>query len=328
MSNLKPLLKWAGGKRKLAPLITEIVSKEIPTTQNYVEPFFGGGAVYFELYKKNLFTTAEVNDVVPQLVNFYKTLSNAQSVDEIYKSISEKFEEFNALEETEERKDYFTKMRGEFNHLWLEEQRKTVKHKEFPDYLTEENSIKSTILLYVINKTCFNGLFRVNKSGMFNVPLGSYKKIVMPSLSEFKETTGALKKTEVHFGDYEVLIQKYLESKNTFIYLDPPYVANSKTSDFTSYSKEGFKGDDNPDAEHLRLSENFELITESGTKAILSNHNNPKALSIFVENKEDLFVYEINLTKTIGRVKDSTNTSSELLISTFEIKTLQESRIN
>lgn len=328
MSNTKPLLKWAGGKRKLAPLITEIVSREIPTTQNYVEPFFGGGAVYFELYNKNLFTTAEVNDVVPQLVNFYKTLSYAESVDEIYKSISEKFKEFNALEEIEERKDYFTKMRGEFNHLWLEEQRNTVKHKESLDYLTEENSVKSTVLLYVINKTCFNGLFRVNKSGMFNVPLGSYKKIIMPSLSEFKETTDALKKTKVHFGDYEVLIQKSLESKNTFIYLDPPYVANSKTSDFTSYSKEGFKGPENPDAEHLRLSKNFELITESGTKAILSNHNNPRALSIFVENKKNIFVYEINLTKTIGRVKGSANTSSELLISTFEIETLQDSRIN
>jgi len=328
MSNTKPLLKWAGGKRKLAPLITEIVSKEIPATQNYVEPFFGGGAVYFELYNKNLFTTAEVNDVVPQLVNFYKTLSNAESVDEIYKSISEKFAEFNAVGEIEERKKYFTKMRGEFNHLWSEEQRNTVMHKEFLDYLTEDNSIKSTVLLYVINKTCFNGLFRVNKSGMFNVPLGSYKKIVMPSLSEFKETTDALRKTQVHFGDYEVLIQKSLESKNTFIYLDPPYVANSKTSDFTSYSKEGFKGDDGPDAEHLRLSKNFQLIAESGTKAILSNHNNPRALSIFVEDKKNLFVYEINLTKTIGRVKGSANTSSELLISTFEIETLQDSRIN
>ena len=328
MSNTKPLLKWAGGKRKLAPLITEIVSKEMPSIQNYVEPFFGGGAVYFELYNKNLFTTAEVNDVVPQLVNFYKTLSNTESVDEIYRGISKKFEEFNALEEIEKRKDYFTKMRGEFNNLWSEEQRKTVKHKESPDYLTEENSIKSTILLYVINKTCFNGLFRVNRSGMFNVPLGSYKKIVMPSFSEFKETTDALKKTKFHFGDYEVLIQKSLESKNTFIYLDPPYVGNSKTSDFTSYSKEGFKGDENPDAEHLRLSENFEIITESGTKAILSNHNNPRALSIFVENKKNRFVYEINLTKTIGRVKGSTNTSSELLISTFEIETLKTSRIN
>ena len=100
------------------------------------------------------------------------------------------------------------------------------------------------------------------------------------------------------------------------------------TSDFTSYSKEGFKGDENPDSEHLRLSKNFELITESDTKAILSNHNNPRALSIFVESKKNLFVYEINLTKTIGRVKGSANTSSELLISTFEIETLRDSRIN
>ena len=289
MSNVQPIIKWAGGKRKLAPTISNIAKEDLSNCDTYIEPFFGGGAVYFDLHNNQFFKNAYVNDIVPQLVNFYKTLSNAESVDEIYKSISEKFKEFNALEEIEERKDYFTKMRGEFNHLWLEEQRNTVMHNESLDYLTEENSIKSTVLLYVINKTCFNGLFRVNKSGMFNVPLGSYKKIIMPSLSEFKETTDALKKTKVHFGDYEVLIEKSLESKNTFIYLDPPYVANSKTSDFTSYSKEGFKGDDNPDAEHLRLSKNFQLIAESGTKAILSNHNNPRALSIFVENKKNRY---------------------------------------
>ena len=329
MSNVQPILKWAGGKRKLAPLITKVVNEEIPTTTHYVEPFFGGGAVYFELYKNNLIKSAEINDIVPQLVNFYKTISKTSEVEKIYSAIVNKLNYFNSLNQLEKRKKYFEYLRKSFNNIWSQDNTDFEKHSSPPDYLGLEESLKSSVLLYVINKTCFNGLFRVNGKGEFNVPLGSYEKVQIPNLNDLIYTSKALSKANIHFGDYERVLKKSLQKKDSFVYLDPPYVANSKTSDFTSYSKDKFKDTtNNEDSEHIRLAENFEFMVNSGAKIILSNHNNSKALSIFVEGKKNIFVYGIDVTKTIGRVKGSKNTSSELLISSFEIASLKDKRID
>ena len=327
MNNIQPILKWAGGKRKLAPLISDIVKYDLGNITNYVEPFFGGGAVFFELYKNNLIKSAEINDIVPQLVNFYTTLSMTNDVESIHSSIVNKLKYFNSLQDNKKRKKYFQHLRNSFNYLWSNENRCTQTHNEYPEYLSVEDSYKSAVLLYVINKTCFNGLFRVNSKGFYNVPLGSYEKVQLPSLNYFKYVADALKNVNVFYGDYEGVLKNSLHKQHTFIYLDPPYVANSKTSDFTSYSKEKFKNDDSEDSEHIRLAENFDEMVDAGAKIILSNHNNPKAHSIFVEGKKNIYVYGIDVTKTIGRVQGSKNTSGELLISSFEISSLKDKRI-
>ena len=327
MNNTQPILKWAGGKRKLAPLISDIVKYELGNTTNYVEPFFGGGAVFFELYKNNNIKSATINDIVPQLVNFYKTLSESNNVKAIHSSTVNKLKYFNSLKDSKKRKKYFYYLRDSFNDLWSDENRSTKTHNEHPEYLSIEESFKSTVLLYVINKTCFNGLFRVNSKGFYNVPLGSYEKIQIPSYTYFKNVANALSNVDVNYGDYEVILKNSLGKQNTFIYLDPPYVANSNTSDFTSYSKEKFKDSSSEDSEHIRLSENFDEMVDAGAKIILSNHNNPKAHSIFVEGKKNIYVYGIDVTKTIGRVQGSKNTSGELLISSFEISLLKDKRI-
>ena len=327
MNKTQPLLKWAGGKRKLAPLISKIVNDELPDTKNYVEPFFGGGAVYFELYNNNQIKSAEINDIVPQLVNFYKTISTSQNIEGMHSLIVNKLSYFNSLKDLQKRKKYFEYLRGSFNYLWSDENRYTKKHLDCPDYLSTEDSYKSSVLLYVLNRTCFNGLFRVNSKGLFNVPLGSYEKVQVPKLSDFVDTSKALSKSNVYFGDYENVLKKALLKRDTFIYLDPPYVANSKTSDFTSYSKSKFKDGSVEDSEHLRLAKNFDFMVNSGAKILLSNHNNQRALSIFVEDKKNIFVYEVDVTKTIGRVQGSKNASSELLISSFKISSLEDRQI-
>ena len=323
MSNVQPIIKWAGGKRKLAPLISNIVKEDLPNCDTYIEPFFGGGAVYFDLYNNQLFKNAYVNDIVPQLVSFYKTIAQINNVEEIHTHISDQLNQFNALDSKEDRQDFYYDVRNNFNYLWVNEDAGAPAVSE----LNSEDSIQSAILLYVLNRTCFNGLFRVNKKGGFNVPLGSYKTITIPTLDEVKNYSKALNDSQIFLGDYEKLIDKSIEIENSFTYLDPPYVENSKTSNFTSYSKDSFKDSEDVDAEHIRLSENFDKLIESQSKAILSNHNNSKAMEIFVEGKSEIFVYEIDITKTIGRVKGSKNTSSELLISTFEIPQLISSKV-
>ena len=214
MSNVQPILKWAGGKRKLAPLITKVVIEEIPTTKHYVEPFFGGGAVYFELYKNNLIKSAEINDIVPQLVNFYKTVSKTSEVEKIYSAIVNKLNYFNSLNQLEKRKKYFEYLRKSFNNIWSQDNTEFEKHSSPPDYLGLEESLKSSVLLYVINKTCFNGLFRVNSKGEFNVPLGSYEKVQIPNLNDLIYTSEALSKANIHFGDYERVLKKSLQKAN------------------------------------------------------------------------------------------------------------------
>jgi DNA adenine methylase len=323
MFNVQPIIKWAGGKRKLAPIISNIAKEDLSNCDTYIEPFFGGGAVYFDLYNNQLFKNAYVNDIVPQLVSFYKTIAQIKNIEEIHSNISEKLNQFNSLNSKKRRKDFFYDIRIEFNSLWVNEDVSAPAITK----LKKENSIRSAILLYVLNKTCFNGLFRVNKKGGFNVPLGSYKTIAVPSLDELKNYSKSLNKTKIFLGDYEKLIDKSIEIENSFTYLDPPYVENSKTSNFTSYSKDSFKDSEDVDAEHIRLSENFDRLIESKSKAILSNHNNSKAFEIFVDGKSGIFVYEIDIIKTIGRIKGSKNTSSELLISTFEIPQLMSSKI-
>ncbi len=325
MFNVQPIFKWAGGKRKLAPLLADIVKEEASECKTYIEPFFGGGAVYFELYNNKLFDEAYINDIIPQLVSFYKTISHNQNIQDIYGGICRLLEEFNTYENKESRKKFFGTVRDEFNSLWVSEQTKEMLQNKV--VLEKEEAISSAVLLYVLNRTCFNGLFRVNKKGMFNVPLGSYSKVPTPSLTEMHNFSAALKNTNIFCGDYTALIEKSINTKNSFTYLDPPYVANSKTSNFTSYSKESFKNTDSEDLEHVRLSENFDKLINAGVKAILSNHNNPKVYKIFISGKKNIFVYKINLTKTIGRVDGSKNTSEELLISTFEIKRLKDLRV-
>ena len=323
MSNVQPIIKWAGGKRKLAPVISNIAKEDLTNCDTYIEPFFGGGAVYFDLYNNQLFKNAYINDIVPQLVSFYKTIAQINNVEEIHTHISDQLNQFNAFDSKEERQEFFYDVRRNFNNLWVNEDSAAPEVSE----LNAEDSIQSAILLYVLNRTCFNGLFRVNKKGAFNVPLGSYKTIAIPNLDEIENYSRALNNAEIFLGDYEKLIDKSIEIENSFTYLDPPYVENSKTSNFTSYSKDSFKDSEDVDAEHIRLSENFDKLIESQSKAILSNHNNSKAMDIFVEGKSGIFVYEIDITKTIGRVKGSKNSTNELLISTFEISELNKKRI-
>ena len=133
---------------------------------------------------------------------------------------------------------------------------------------------------------------------------------------------------QISLNDKVVYKGKDTQYQITDLNPDTTYPIVVIASDFTSYSKERFKKYEDKDSEHKRLAENFTKLVDNGTKAILSNHNNERAWSIFVEGKKNIFVYGINITKTIGRVKGSKNSAEELLISSFEIPFLKDKRIN
>lgn len=226
----KPLLKWAGGKTQL---LGEIIPKIPKKYGRYIEPFFGGGALFFSLHPE----CGIIADINPELVNLYKSVSiNVDGVIEalnIYENTEEKFYEIRAQD-------------------WK--------------LLTNIEAAARTIFL---NKTCFNGLYRVNKSGQFNVPFGRYKNPKIIDVDGLKSAAILLRNTEIICGDYKDVL-KNNASSGDFIFLDPPYLPVSEYADFKRYTKEQFYEED-----HIELANEVIRLHELGCHVILTNSNHP-----------------------------------------------------
>ena len=196
----KPILKWAGGKTQLLEHLLPKIPKEY---NKYIEPFFGGGALFFALKPNN----SIIADSNPELINLYRVIAK-----DVNSLISE-------LKNLKNEKDFFYDMRK----------------KEFSE-LSEIEAAARTIFL---NKTAFNGLYRVNKKGQFNVPFGYYKNPKILDEDQLLATSKLLKKTKILLGDFKDVLCKHAK-KGDFIFLDPPYLPVSKYSDFKRYTKEQF----------------------------------------------------------------------------------------
>ncbi len=256
MVRAKPFLKWAGGKSQLLPEIEKRLPQEIETGQidTYVEPFVGGGAVFFYIAQKfphlSRFYLFDVND---DLINCYNAVK--RDVEGLIQQLHEFQDQFLPLEESGQ-KEFFLDVRRQFN-----------KHKPL-SYATEKPDIDTATRLLFLNRTCFNGLYRVNRKGQFNVPFGRYKnpRICAPHL--LREAAALLEQTEIicgHFQDSAAFIDE-----KTFVYFDPPYRPLSATASFTSYAKEDFGEKD-----QIRLAQFCREIDQKGAKFLLSN-SDPK----------------------------------------------------
>ncbi len=238
----KPFVKWAGGKTQL---LKEIDSKISSNTHTYIEPFVGGGALLFYLlhHYPNL-KKIVVNDINTDLINTYKTIK--QNVEELI-SILQKWqnEYYDLLGNEEDKKEYYYSKRELFNKR-------------------TSNIVTQSALFIFLNKTCFNGLYRVNRKNEFNVPIGSYKKPLICDAENLKAVHFALQKVEVLNGDFEQTLS--FAEKETLFYFDPPYKPLNKTSSFTSYAKDEFNDD-----EQIRLANFCEKINSLGYSWILSN---------------------------------------------------------
>jgi DNA adenine methylase len=239
----KPFLKWAGGKTQL---ISEI-EKNLPNSaiDTYVEPFVGSGAVLFwVLGEFSRLEKAVANDINEDLINTYKTIqSTPKELISILEILQEEYHSLDNL--AEEKKEYYYQKRELFNKR-------------------QQTQITHSALFIFLNRTCFNGLYRVNRKNEFNVPMGSYKKPTICDKSNILAVSEALQKVELLCGDFEQTVN--YTSANTLFYFDPPYKPLNETSSFNSYAKDEFNDD-----EQIRLKKFCEKLDLLGHNWILSN---------------------------------------------------------
>ena len=258
---IKPFLKWAGGKGQLIEKIERFYpfDKKI---NKYAEPFIGGGAVLFDILNKFELEKIYISDVNLELLNCYKVIK--EKVQELINELKGFENEF-LVKVKEDRKEYYYTKREQFNKLKLED---------------NNEEVKRAALMIFLNRTCFNGLYRVNKKGLFNVPMGDYKN---PKICD---------EENIIYGDYKKSYD--FVDENTFVYFDPPYRPLNQTSSFTSYTEYTFG-----DKEQIELSEYFKLLNEKGAKLLLSN-SDPKN-----ENIEDDFFDDLYKEFDINRIEAS-----------------------
>jgi DNA adenine methylase len=241
----KPFIKWVGGKTQLIESIEKALPENFAETKNltYIEPFVGGGAILFWILQQfpNI-TKAIINDINPDLTTAYKTIKETPT--ELVKYLQKIQDEYLPLAEGR-RKEYYLNKRERFNTKSLD-------------------SVENTSLFIFLNRTCFNGLYRVNSKGLFNVPFGRYANPKICDKQTIFADSEILQKVEILTGDFEATI-KYA-ANNSFFYFDPPYKPLSETSSFNSYAKEDFN-----DLEQIRLSNFCKKIDMLGHIFILSN---------------------------------------------------------
>ena len=258
MTNAKPFLKWAGGKTQIRDeLIARLPGCIIDNMviDRYIEPFVGGGAIFFYLKNKYSIKESFLSDINREVVVGYKVIQNN------FKKLINKLEaiEKEYLDKTAaKRQKYYYEIRNIYNKQMLDF--------DYTNYNSEW--IKRASYLIFLNKTCFNGLFRQNKKGEFNVPHGGYKNPKICCTENIVAVNKALRNTKIVCGDF-TKSEKYID-KGSFVYMDPPYLPLSRTSSFTNYSKEGFSVED-----QKRLAEFFKKMNKKGIYLMLSN-SDPK----------------------------------------------------
>lgn len=288
--NAKPFLKWAGGKKQLLMefdyrLPSHI--KETGTIKRYVEPFVGGGAMFFFLKKHYTLDESILLDINRELVMAYQVIKNDhKNLTEMLKDI----EESHLKMDEEGRKINYYKIRKEYNS--------EIHSADLENYSDQWIEITSNLIF--MNKTCYNGLFRQNKMGEFNVPFGLYKNPRICDETNIERVNNALKDTEILCADFTVS-ESYINEK-TFVYLDPPYRPLNKTSNFTNYSKDGFN-----DFDQSKLASFFKKMDNTGAYLMLSN-SDPKN-----ENSKDEFFDNLYYEYNIDRVTAKRNINRDVL---------------
>ena len=277
---MKPLIKWAGGKRQIA---AELFSRFPPEWNQgtYLEPFIGGGAMFLHVAPSK----AVVADLNSRLYGFY--LQVKSNPEKLYSGVLEIVDEFNIKDELN-KKEFYLSLRAKYNE-------------------SPVDSFESAILLYVLNKLCFNGLYRENSKGGFNVPFGQKKHLAYMDKEDLRAVSKALEVAEIINADFETTIGK--AKKGDFVYLDPPYIPIDSTSSFTSYHSNGFGV-----AEQCRLAAAMVAMKNAGISAMCSNSDTPLTREIF----EGLKIEAIQAPRMVSAKASGRGSVSELVITNYK----------
>ncbi|MGI6743044.1 MAG: DNA adenine methylase [Eubacteriales bacterium] len=272
---LSPILKWVGGKRQLLDEIIPLIPKKITS---YVEPFVGGGAVLFDLQPKK----AIINDLNEELINVYRVVK--ENPDELL-SLLEKHDELNSEE-------YYYAIR---------------KLDRKDDYNSMSDVGKAARIIY-LNKTCFNGLFRVNQAGQFNSPYGRYKNPNIVNKPAILAMSKYFNNNDIKIlnGDYKQALKNL--RKGAFVYFDPPYLPVSTSSSFTGYTENGFSF-----KEQEELKKECDKLNDRGIRFLLSNSEHPSIRELY----KNYDIITVKARRSINSMGDKRGEINEVLVRNY-----------
>lgn len=270
----QPFLKWAGGKRQLIPVIKQYVPREY---SQYYEPFIGAGAVLFSLQPAE----SVINDTNSELINCY----------EVIRDHPDELLDLCVQHEKNNSKEYYYELRSQDRR----------------DEFKKLSSVERAARIIYLNKTCFNGLFRVNSQGQFNVPYGDYVNPTIADPAIIKAVSAFLNQRSVRIcqGDFSEVVST--AEKGNFVYFDPPYHPISDTSSFTKYSRNGF---DSLEQERLKLL--CDNLSDRGCQVLVSNSNAPLIRELYSDFRYE--IVEIKASRSINSVGAKRGKIGELLI--------------
>lgn len=303
MAKAKPFIKWVGGKSQLIEQLEEQLPADFGNWKDvtYIEPFVGGGAMLFYMLQRypNI-QRGVINDINPDLIGCYKTVRDNPK--ELIDALKEIELSYLSLQTEEERKKFFLDVRNRYNEKNLD-------------------LIENTTKFFFLNRTCFNGLYRVNKNGLFNVPFGRYTKPTICDADTIYKDSELLQRVEILTGDFEETFPYAKE--NTLFYFDPPYRPLNNTSSFNDYTKEAFN-----DEAQVRLKCYCDRIHQAGFRFMLSNSDSKskdKELGFFDTLYADYKIERVLASRSINSNPNKRGKLTEILVHNYnETKKLNQ----
>ena len=272
----RPFLKWVGGKNQL---IQQYLPHIPEGYRRYYEPFVGGGAIFFRLQPQQSFLA----DINIELVN-------------VYRCVREQVEELITLLENHR------SLHGQ-EHFYAVRSQPTTSD----DWFLEGNNLERAARLIYLNKTCFNGLYRENSKGQFNVPIGSYEKPIICDSELLRVASSVLQSAQIERSSFDAVLD-YAKSPEDFVYFDPPYYPISSTSKFTNYSRYSFS-----EADQIRLKEVFVELSDRGVRVMLSNSDCPFIRDLF----NGFNIHTINANRNINCNAEKRGKITEVLVTSY-----------